>query len=116
MGAAAQDDPLLYFELRRTGEPIDPLPWLATAELDTQDHGVKDLLAMPDELATQLLQLAGEYRELSRELLALAVQRDELTARLGKLSAQQASLTALLAELPQGNEDLAKQPGAPKKE
>ena len=31
MGHPADDIPKLYLELRRTGEPINPLPWLATS-------------------------------------------------------------------------------------
>jgi len=31
MGHPADDTPKLYLELRRTGEPINPLPWLATS-------------------------------------------------------------------------------------
>ena len=30
MGARSEGDPELYLELRRTGQPINPLPWLAT--------------------------------------------------------------------------------------
>jgi murein hydrolase activator len=32
MGEAAGGDPELYFELRRTGQAINPLPWLATTD------------------------------------------------------------------------------------
>ena len=32
MGDPADDIPRLYLELRRTGEPINPLPWLATSK------------------------------------------------------------------------------------
>jgi septal ring factor EnvC (AmiA/AmiB activator) len=32
MGHPADDIPKLYLELRRTGEPINPLPWLATSD------------------------------------------------------------------------------------
>lgn len=32
MGDAAGDSPELYFELRRTGQAINPLPWLATTD------------------------------------------------------------------------------------
>jgi septal ring factor EnvC (AmiA/AmiB activator) len=32
MGPAGGDNPELYMELRHNGEPIDPLPWLATTE------------------------------------------------------------------------------------
>lgn len=30
MGRSGGDDPVLYLELRRSGQPINPLPWLAT--------------------------------------------------------------------------------------
>ncbi len=30
MGHSGSDDPVLYLELRRSGQPINPLPWLAT--------------------------------------------------------------------------------------
>ncbi len=36
MGRAENDDPMLYLELRRTGQPINPLPWLATTDSKVQ--------------------------------------------------------------------------------
>jgi len=36
MGRAEEDDPLLYLELRRTGQPINPLPWFATTDSKVQ--------------------------------------------------------------------------------
>jgi septal ring factor EnvC (AmiA/AmiB activator) len=36
MGRAEEDDPLLYLELRRTGQPINPLPWFATTDYKVQ--------------------------------------------------------------------------------
>jgi septal ring factor EnvC (AmiA/AmiB activator) len=32
MGETAGSNPELYFELRRTGQAINPLPWLATTD------------------------------------------------------------------------------------
>jgi septal ring factor EnvC (AmiA/AmiB activator) len=36
MGRAENNDPMLYLELRRTGQPINPLPWLATTDSKVQ--------------------------------------------------------------------------------
>lgn len=36
MGRAETDDPVLYLELRKTGQPINPLPWFATTDSKVQ--------------------------------------------------------------------------------
>ena len=108
MGSAAKEPPLLYFELRQIGQPIDPLRWFATAELDALGGRISSLDAAPDELAAQVSQLEAEYDQLSRDLLTLGAQLDELTARIMKLRIVQFGLATLVAELSGENEDLSK--------